>query len=94
MDQHSLVLRHSDVGSGLKDVFSFFAADHCQGANRAENEKIKKVLSRYKNHLIVTDGMDRTSSMSSSSVLRLYVDKSQGFWSGILVSINRVLPVQ
>ena len=42
MDQHSLVLRHSDVGSGLKDVFSFFAADHCQGANRAKNEKIKK----------------------------------------------------
>ena len=43
--------------------------------------------------IYVTDGMDRTSSMPSS-VLCLCVDKGQDLQSGIVVSINCVLPVQ
>ena len=56
--------------------------------NIAENDRTKVIgLAMY-----VTDGSDRTSSMPST-VLRLLVDKGQGLRSGLLVSINRVLPV-
>ena len=43
-------------------------------------------------HINVTDGSDRLDM--PNSVLRLVVDKGQGLWSGILVLIKRVLPVQ
>ena len=43
--------------------------------------------------MYVIDKSDRYSSMPCT-VLRLRVDKGQGLWSGILVSFNRVLPVQ
>ena len=44
-------------------------------------------------HINVTDGSDRSLSMPNS-VLLLVVDKGQGLWSGLLVLIKRVLPVQ
>ena len=43
--------------------------------------------------IYVMDKSDRTSSVPST-VLRLKVDKGQGLLSGLLVSFNRVLPVQ
>ena len=42
------------------------------------------LISHHSGTIHVTDQSDRTSSVPSS-VLRLYVDKGQGLWSGILV---------
>ena len=41
------------------------------------------LISHHSGTIHVTDQSDRTSSVPSS-VLRLYVDKGQGLWSGIL----------